>query len=131
MPGLTFLTANQNALSGELPDEPGMFPAIRGFNASNNGLTGAIGDAWGTSGLFKLAPLGFSDGTRFIPVFDVSNNDLSGAVPAFFTGDTTSKETPVPVGGLDVFLEGNAGLKADCPAPAAGGGAAGVFASAR
>ena len=57
VPGLTFLTANQNALSGELPDEPGMFPAIRGFNASNNGLTGGIGEAWGSSGLFKLAPV--------------------------------------------------------------------------
>ena len=185
VPGLTFLTANQNALSGELPDEPGMFPAIRGFNASNNGLTGGIGEAWSTSGLFKLAPvsffdsppsffrliflfprfltsfsrlslsslislslslishlslslslnqsitnnqLGFSDGTRFIPVFDVSNNDLSGAVPAFFTGDTTSEDTPVPVGGLDVFLEGNAGLRADCPWPRASG-APGDFSS--
>ena len=60
-----------------------MFPALRALNASLNNLSGPIPPQWGSTGLFKLPALLLSNGQAMSHVFNVSNNALTGTVPAF------------------------------------------------
>ena len=119
-PALTFLTLNNNSLTGPLPDAAGMFPALRAFNASHNGFTGGLSPAWAATGLFTQPPLNLGlGGLGVVHVFDVSANQLTGAVPAGVVGGAGGKAPATPV---DVYLASNPALDVACPpAPGPGG----------
>ena len=59
------------------------FPALRAMNISHNAFTGTLPAAFGQAGVFNQKPLQFADGEILMHVFDVSNNQLSGALPSF------------------------------------------------
>ena len=111
-PALTFLVANNNSLTGDLPAGPdGLFPALRALNVSNNGLTGPIPPAWGTSGIFAQKPLRFADGETLAHVFDLSANKFEGPLPAFLAAAS------VPAAAArGVYLSRNPGLEVTCDA---------------
>jgi hypothetical protein len=102
LPSLMLFIANNNSFSGTLPVSINMFPSLRALNVSNNQLRGSIPSAYGTIGAFKLAPLTLSDGTVTPQVFDVSRNQLTGALPSFMAlGRVPSYMTSA------IYLQGN------------------------
>ena len=90
-----------------------MFPALRAFNASHNGFTGGLSPAWAATGLFTQPPLNLGlGGLGVVHVFDVSANQLTGAVPAGVVGGAGGKAPATPV---DVYLASNPALDVACP----------------
>ena len=66
-----------------LPTPPTSFPSLRAMNISHNAFMGTLPTAFGQAGVFNQKPLQFADGEILMHVFDVSYNQLSGALPSF------------------------------------------------
>lgn len=88
LPMLTRLNLARNSFHGDLPRLQGSpFAAMLFFNVSNNALGGAIPSEYGQMRMFKQSGIGYVDSHNVMrPItftFDVSNNQLSGDIPAF------------------------------------------------
>ena len=85
------LTLQPPLCSGPLPsndsgvpaNSTNFFPSLRAMNISHNAFTGTLPTAFGQAGVFNQKPLQFADGEILMHVFDVSYNQLSGALPSF------------------------------------------------
>ena len=66
-----------------LANSTNFFPSLRAMNISHNAFTGTLPTAFGQAGVFNQKPLQFADGEILMHVFDVSYNQLSGALPSF------------------------------------------------
>ena len=69
--------------SGVPANSTNFFPSLRAMNISHNAFTGSLPAAFGQAGVFNQKPLQFADGEILMHVFDVSYNQLSGALPSF------------------------------------------------
>lgn len=94
---LEWLDISKNLLTGKLFARQGMLPNLMHFNLSRNTLTGPIPDEFSSMGLF-----GNEKRSGPSHVFDVSFNNLSGAIPSFMY-----QENNPNIMETDVYLEGN------------------------
>lgn len=94
---LEWLDLSKNTFSGRLFAKRGMFPNLIHFNVSRNELTGPIPDQFASMGLF-----GNEERSGPQHVFDVSCNNLTGAIPSFMY-----QEVNPNVMETDIYLEGN------------------------
>ena len=69
--------------SGAPANSTNFFPSLRAMNISHNAFMGTLPTAFGQAGVFNQKPLQFADGEILMHVFDVSYNQLSGALPSF------------------------------------------------
>lgn len=88
LPLLTRLNLASNNFQGDLPRIDGApFAAMLFFNVSNNDLGGTIPSEYGQMRMFKQSGIGYVDSNNVVrPItftFDVSNNQLTGDIPAF------------------------------------------------
>eukprot|EP00210_Caulerpa_lentillifera_P007122 g6814.t1 len=94
---LELLDMSNNEFSGFLFSEKGMFPNIRYFNLSRNSLKGRIPKDFASMGLF-----GEHKSSEFPHQFDLSFNQLSGAIPEFMYVDNSPD-----IADTEIYLEGN------------------------
>ncbi|CAD7701103.1 unnamed protein product [Ostreobium quekettii] len=99
-PNLTTVQINNNALFGSLPPVEGLFPKTTRIEFKGNQFSGSIPDEWGTLGLFQAGSA--QDVLPPVPVLDLSDNELTGSIPAFL-----DPQAPHFPSRLRVYLAGN------------------------